>query len=68
VYLARADLFADAVASGVLTDGPLLLVPTCGELPAAVASEITARDPERVVALGGDQAVCRALLDAAANV
>ncbi len=28
-YLARADVFADALAAGALTDGPILLVPSC---------------------------------------
>src|SRR5690625_1130577 len=33
VYLARADQFADALAAGTLVDGPILLVPSCGDLP-----------------------------------
>lgn len=41
-YLARADQFADAVADGTLTDGPVLLVPSCGELPATVGWGATA--------------------------
>lgn len=66
-YLARADEFADAVAAGVLTDGPILLVPSCGELPEAVRAEIARLDPQRVVALGGEAAVCDALLQEAAG-
>ncbi len=68
VYLARADVFADAVAAGSLTDGPVLLVPSCGELPAPVAAELGRLEPGEVVALGGASAVCDALLaDAAAT-
>jgi hypothetical protein len=66
-YLARADAFADALAGGVLTDGPILLVPQCGELPAVIAAEIRRLNPGRVTALGGTGAVCDALLAAAAN-
>jgi putative cell wall-binding protein len=65
VYLARADVFADAVAGGALTGGPILLVPSCGTLPEAVADLITDLAPERVVALGGSAAVCDGLLEAA---
>jgi putative cell wall-binding protein len=62
VYLARGDLFADAVAGGVLTNGPILLVPSCGALPTAVRDEIRRVDPDRVVALGGTSAVCAQML------
>ncbi len=65
-YLARADVFADALAAGTLTDGPVLLVPSCGDLPAVVADEISRLDPGSVLALGGSSAVCDALLAAAA--
>ena len=65
VYLARSDLFADAVAAGSLADGPVLLVPSCGELPAAVAAEVARLAPGDVKALGGPVAVCDDLLDAA---
>lgn len=68
LYLARADVFADAVAAGSLTDGPVLLVPQCGELPPAVAAELDRLRPERVVALGSDGAVCDAVLQAAVIV
>lgn len=66
-YLARADQLADALAGGVLADGPILLTPSCGTLPDVVAAEIARLDPDRVVALGGEGAVCDALLDAAAS-
>lgn len=65
VYLARADNFADAVAAGALKRGPVLLVPTCGELPAVVAEEIGRLHPHRVVALGGPGAICEEMLDQA---
>lgn len=67
VYLARADVFADAVAGGTLTRGPILLVPTCGDVPAAVAAEIDRLAPGRVLALGGSAAVCDTLLLSAAD-
>jgi len=67
VYLARADQFADAVAAGSLSDGPVLLVPSCGAVPAAVRDEIDRLGPDRVVSLGGEQAICQELLDEAAG-
>jgi putative cell wall-binding protein len=67
VYLARADQPADALVGGNLTDGPILLVPACGTVPAVVLAEIRRLDPQRVVALGGPGAVCDAVLAAAGN-
>lgn len=67
VYLARADLFADAVAGGVLTQGPVLLVPSCGDLPGAVAAEIQRLAPQTIYTLGGDAAVCDDIVIAAAQ-
>jgi len=67
VYLARADDAADSVAAGGLEDGPVLLVPSCGELPDGVADEVGRLEPDRVVALGSQGAVCDGLLDAAAD-
>jgi putative cell wall-binding protein len=68
VYLARADFFADAVAAGALMDGPILLVPPCPDtVPGYVREQIARLDPMAVVALGGQQAVCEALLQAAAE-
>ncbi|NLG23534.1 MAG: polysaccharide deacetylase family protein [Actinomycetales bacterium] len=68
VYLARADVFDDALTAGVLTDGPILLVPgACGNPPAVVRAEVDRLDPPMVVALGGDQAVCESQLEVAAN-
>lgn len=68
VYLARADVFADALTAGVLTDGPVLLVPgDCSAPRAVVRAEIERLDPDVVVALGGEVAVCQAQLEAAAQ-
>ena len=61
-YLARADNFADAVAAGALRRGPVLLVPSCGDLPAVVAAELARLSPSRVVALGGPAAICDDIL------
>lgn len=67
VYLARGDFFADALAGGALTDGPVLLVRPCGTVPSAVLSEVARLDPARVVALGGAGAVCDTVLQQAAD-
>jgi hypothetical protein len=64
-YLARSDAFADAVAAGPLSRGPVLLVPQCGELPAVVTAELRRLDPDRVVALGGPSAICDDILQQA---
>jgi putative cell wall-binding protein len=66
-FLARADVFADALAAGALTGGPVLLVPQCGSVPRSVADEIERLDPAEVLALGGGAAVCDDLLAAAAR-
>jgi putative cell wall-binding protein/Tol biopolymer transport system component len=66
VYLARMDVFADAVAAGTLTDGPVLLVPSCASVPQVVKDELTRLTPARVVALGGAGAVCDQVLNDAA--
>ncbi len=67
VYLARADDLADAVAGVALTDGPVLLVPSCGPVPTVVAAAIDRLDPVEVVALGGPAVVCADLLAEAAS-
>lgn len=67
VYLARMDVFADAVAAGTLTDGPVLLVPSCGPVPQVVKDEVARLAPARVVALGGTGAVCDEVLVAVAG-
>ena len=61
-YLARADKFVDAVAGGVLTDGPILLVPSCGDLPDVVADALKEIDPTTITALGGASAICDDML------
>ena len=67
VYLARGDVFADALTAGSVVKGPVLLVPSCSGVPATVAAEIARLDPERVYALGGADAVCDATLAAASS-
>ncbi|GAA5159613.1 cell wall-binding repeat-containing protein [Ornithinimicrobium tianjinense] len=68
VYLTRGDTFADALAAGTLSDGPVLLTkPACGALPSVVRAEIERIDPDAVVALGGPAAVCDEVLADAAN-
>lgn len=67
VYLARADVFADAVAGGSLSGGPILLVPRTGPVPQTVLDEIDRVDPDTVFALGGSSAVAPEVLDAAAG-
>jgi hypothetical protein len=63
VYLARADTFAEALAGSSLTkDGPVLLVPACAKVPQVVLDEVTRLQPQAVKALGGQSAVCDAVL------
>lgn len=62
VYLARSDAFADALAGGSLTRGPILLVPQCGTVPESVKAEVRRLGATEVVALGGPGAVCDAVL------
>ena len=66
-YLAEAGTFADAVAAGTLTGGPVLLVPSNGDVPAAVLNEVSRLGPGAVTALGGYRAVSDAVLRQAAN-
>ncbi len=65
VYLARADAFPDALSGAALDAGPILLVPQCGDLPAAIVDVIRTLQPSRAIALGGTGAVCQAVLDEA---
>lgn len=68
VYLARGDIFADALTAGSLSDGPVLLTRGgCGGVPGAVLQEIERLDPDQVIALGGPLAVCDEALQAAAQ-
>lgn len=69
VYLARGDgrNFADALAAGMLVDGPVLLTPgTCEHLRASTAAFLGERTPSHVVALGGTGALCTSTLRGAA--
>ncbi len=68
VFLARQDVLADAVAAGSLTGGPVLLVPTCGDLPTAVAAEISRVGADQAIALGGINAICADMLTQAGAV
>ena len=65
VYLSRSDVNPDALVAGSLTAGPILLVPSCGTLPQVVKDEIDRLNPVKVVALGGQAAVCEDILDQA---
>lgn len=67
VYLTRSDRFADALAAGSLYDGPLLLVPPCGSTRATLSDAIERWNPKKVVAIGGESAVCEKTLIALAN-
>ena len=65
VMIGRDDVFADSLASGGgQSDGPLLLVPTDGPVPASVMAEIDRVGAEEAVILGGDAAVSPAVADA----
>ena len=76
VYIANRSVFADALAAKSLQDGPVLLNASCGGYTAerdadgdllydATAEEIERLQPESVVALGGEAAICDDVLDAA---
>lgn len=62
VYLAEQGKGIDALAAGSLIDGPVVLVPTQGIIPAAVQTAIKSINPQRVVALGGVGAVSDGML------
>ncbi|EEJ53075.1 cell wall-binding repeat-containing protein [Mobiluncus mulieris] len=57
VYLARLDNPVDALAASVMPNGPILLVPTDGNVPPAVFEEIKRLNPGKVVLLGGKSAI-----------
>ncbi len=57
VYLAEAVNLADGLAGGVVVDGPVLLVPTDGTVPAVVADAVRTLGPRTVTALGGRSVV-----------
>ena len=64
VLIGREDVFADSLASGVLQDeGPLLLVPTDGPVPARTMAEIRRVGATDAVVLGGESAVSSAVAE-----
>jgi len=63
VVIATGNDFPDALAAGTLDAGPLLLVPTCDEVPQVVLDEVARVAPLAVVALGGEAAVCPQVVD-----
>lgn len=65
VYLSNQNVNPDALVGGALTRGPILLVPQCGVLPDAVATEITRLEPLRVYGLGGPVALCDDIIEQA---
>lgn len=65
VYLANGENLVDAVASGSLTDGAVVLVPGCGLLPTVVSDYLAATHPQEVITLGGPGAVCSSMTAAA---
>lgn len=67
VYLAEQSRGIDALSAGSLTDGPVILVPANGRVPASVAKTIATLNPRQVVALGGEKAVSSATLKSAAG-
>lgn len=70
VYVARGDgsNFVDAVASGMLDDGPVLLNQggDCSPVVGATNRFLAERNPGRVIALGGPGALCESTLRGAA--
>lgn len=66
-YLARDDVFTDAAVAGVLRDGPILVVPRCGEAPDVVKEELRRLKVPSVTALGGPEAICDQMLASAAE-
>lgn len=66
-YLATGEDFPDALAAGTIQDGPVLLVPSDGTLPAATAEYLSEELPERVIAIGGSNAVSGSMLGQAAD-
>jgi hypothetical protein len=67
VYLIRADQAADmAGAAGLSAQGPLLPVPPCGAIPQVILDEIRRLAPMEIVAVGGPEAVCEAVVAQAA--
>ena len=66
VYLVSGEAYADAVAAGSVTDGPLLLTPGCGDIPDSTAGYLEGSGAHEVVAIGGTAVICDDVLDDAA--
>lgn len=62
IYLARGDVFADAIAGGVLSDGPILLVDRTRGLGSADLETMAYTQAFQITALGGPAAVSDPLL------
>ena len=67
IYVARADNIADALAGGVLTDGPVILVRPDERTINNVRNIIKSMGAERVIALGGTGAVSDETLEGVAG-
>lgn len=67
VYLVSGTAWADAVAVGAASDGPVLLVPSHGAVPAAVRAEVARLRPAHVYVVGGAGVVPTATARAAAG-
>ena len=67
VHIAVQSNFPDALSAGALTNGPVILVPSCGSLPTSVFDEIRRLRATRVIALGGAAVVCDSILDQAVD-
>lgn len=61
VYLIGADDPLTATAAG-MPGGPVFVVQPCQELPTALGQEITRLSPDRVIAVGGEAAICDEVL------
>ena len=71
VFIASGAGFADGLSAGAAAaaaDAPLLLVPTCGALPAAVSDSLARLRPAQVFAVGGDAVICPEMLNQIAAV
>lgn len=66
-YVATGADYPDALAAGALEDGPILLVPSDGDLPQATSDYLSEETPEKVVAIGGTAAVSNSMLGQAAD-
>ncbi len=67
VYIASGLDLAGAVSSGALADGPVLLAPQCGSVPAAVSAEVRRLRPREIVLLGDTSLICAQMATALAR-